>query len=493
MRAPASSDTGKLPTRLVVFHGLGSVAYGVKDSGFSTFLLLYCNLVLGMDPRTVSLALMVALVIDGFIDPIVGYLSDRTVTNWGRRLPWLYLAPIPLAVVWATLWAQTEAPGFWGLVGLAAAVRILVSCCEVPSVALVPELTRDYDERTTLMRYRYLFGWGGGLLAMFFAYTVFLSGPNGMLSAHGYRNYGLFGAVLIAAAVLISALAQHSRVAVRPPPPRNPFSLSTAFIELKECFSHRAFLILLLGGALAYTSQGVTFSISNYLYLFIWRLPETVWHLTILGKAVAVGAMDVYPLVLFASVIACFFLMPGWHRRWGKRETAMATAVIGMVFWVMPFGLRHLGLWPQEGTSASTLPILAFFFCSNVFSVAAMISASSMMADVVEASEVETGRRSEGVFFAGNFFMQKCATGLGIFLTGQMLALAGLPDKARPGDVPVEVIDHLSLSYVIVVAIFAVGIALVLRRFPITRADHEARVAALGAAKLNPDAEGMHP
>ncbi|MCC6926596.1 MFS transporter [Novosphingobium sp.] len=489
-----SAVTAKpLPTRLAFFHGLGSIAYGIKDNGFSTFLLLYCNLVLGMDPRTVSFALMVALVIDGFVDPVVGYLSDRTVTNWGRRLPWLYLAPIPLGLAWYQLWSLSAAPSFWGLVAMAAAVRLLVSCCEVPSVALVPELTRDYDERTTLMRFRFLFGWGGGLLVMFLAYTVFLGGKGGLLSGEGYRSYGLFGAAMMTTAVLVSALGQHRRVAVRPPRPSSPLNLATAFGELKECFSHKAFLVLLLGGALAYTSQGVTFSMSNYLYLFIWRMPETVWELTLFGRVFHPSGMDFYPWVLFLSVVTCFFLMPGWHRRWGKRDTAVVTSVLGMIFWVMPFLFRAIELWPVEGSKLSTVLIFAFFFVCNVFSVAAMVSASSMMADVVEASEEQTGRRSEGVFFSGNFFMQKCATGLGIFITGQLLALANLPEKAKPGQVPMAVIDTLALTYVIVVFVFAVLIALVLRRFPITRADHEARVAALGAARLNPDAEGMHP
>jgi len=468
---------GRIPTRLAFFHGLGSIAYGVKDNGFSTFLLLYYNQVLGMDARLVSLALMLALVIDGIIDPLIGYLSDRTYSRWGRRLPWLYVAPVPLGVVWYLLWSGTGEPSFWGLVAMAVAVRALVSACEVPSVALVPELTRDYDERTRLMRFRYLFGWGGGLLIMFLAYNVFLAGN--MLDAKGYAAYGLAGAVLMTGAVLVSAFAQHRVVRGYPPRARSPFNLATAFSELRESFAHRAFLILLVGGGLAYTSQGITFSISNYLYLFIWRF----------------GARDfvAYPWVLFASVVACFLLLPLLHARWGKRDTAAATALIGAVFWVAPFVLRALGLWPPEGTAASTWPLFALFFCSNLFSVAAMISASSMVADVVEASEEKTGRRAEGAFFAGNMFMAKCATGLGIFATGQLLAFAGLPANATPGAVPAAVIDTLSLAYAIVVAVFAVAIALVLRRFPITRADHEARVAALTASRINPDAEGMHP
>lgn len=468
---------GRIPTRLALFHGLGSIAYGVKDNGFSTFLLLYYNQVLGMSAQLVSLALMLALVVDGIIDPIIGYLSDRTHTRWGRRLPWLYLAPIPLGITWYLMWAETAQPTFWGLVGLAVAIRALVSCCEVPSVALVPELTRDYDERTWLMRFRFLFGWGGGLLVMFLAYDVFLA--KGLLDAQGYRAYGLTGAIMMTSAVLISALAQHKVASGYPPPHRSKFSLATAFAELRESFSHRAFVILLIGGGLAYTSQGITFSISNYLYLF-------VWHFTPADLAM-------FPWVLFASVVATFLLLPHLHKRWGKRDTAVMAALIGATFWISPFLLRAAGLWPQVGTAESTWPLFTLFFLSNVFNVSAMISASSMVADVVEASEERTGRRSEGAFFAGNMFMTKCATGLGIFTTGQLLAFAGMPEKAKPGLVPSEVIDTLSLTYAMAVAVFAVCVALVIRQFPITRADHEARLAALAAARSNPDAEGMHP
>ena len=479
-----SAAQGPVTTRLAVFHGLGSIAYGIKDNGFSTFLLLFYNQVLGMDPRLVSLALMVALVIDGLADPLIGYMSDRTHTRWGRRLPWLYLAPIPLGFAWYMMWLPSDDPGVLQLIAVAVLVRLLLSCCEVPSVALVPELTRDYDERTTLMRYRFLFGWTGGLAIMLLAYTVFLAerpdGTNGMLSADGYHDYGLFGAVVMVVAVLVSARGQHKRVAHWPQRARSPFSLRVAFSELRESFSHPAFLILLAGGALAYTSQGITFSISNYLYLYIWRFSQADFM--------------IYPLVLFTSVVACFLALPRLHRRWGKRDTAVVTALIGAALWIVPFLLRAAGLWPQEGTSASTTALFAAFFLSNVFSVSAMISASSMVADVVEASEEHTGRRAEGAFFAGNFFMQKCATGLGIFLTGQLLYVVGLPANAKPGEVPAEVIDNLALVYVVAVATFAAAIAMVLRRFPITRADHEARVAALdAAARGDLDGTGMHP
>lgn len=468
---------GRIPTRLATIHGFGSIAYGVKDSGFSTFLLLYYNQVLGMDAKLVSFALMLALFLDAFIDPVIGHLSDRTYTKWGRRLPWLYIAPLPLAAAWILMWSPTTQPGFWTLVLMAMAVRALVSCCEVPSVALVPELTRDYDERTRLMRFRFLFGWGGGLLMLFLAYDVFLT--DGLLEPRGYFAYGLTGAALMSGAVVLSALGQHRRVAGLPDHAPGPFSLRGAFAEIRESLSHPAFLVLLAGGGLAYISQGVTFSITNYLYLFVWRFSET--------------AFSFYPLILFASVVLTFLTVGRMHRRLGKRDTAVACALLSGLVLAIPFILRHFGGWAQEGSTLSTGLLYGFVLVANWFSVSAMISASSMVADVVEASEVTTGRRAEGTFYAGSFFMQKCATGMGIFLTGLLIDFAGLPRNAAPGSVAPMVIDRLAISFTVLVVVFGIAIALILRRFPITRANHEARLAALDAARANPDAEGMHP
>ena len=70
-----------------------------------------------------------------------------------------------------------------------------------------------------------------------------------------------------------------------------------------------------------------------------------------------------------------------------------------------------------------------------------------VLADVVEDSEVRTGRRSEGMFFAGGFFVQKCTSGIGIFVCGLILAAAGFPAKAVPGQVPVATLDRLTLIY----------------------------------------------
>ncbi len=471
---------GRLPARLTMANGLGSVAYGIKDNGFSTFLLLFYNQVLGMDARLVSLALLIALVFDGLIDPLVGHLSDRTDTRWGRRLPYLYIAAIPLGLLWVQLWSPIGAASFPVLLGSAIAVRAAVAFCEVPSAALVAEITRDYDERTRLTRTRFLFAWGGGLLMLLLAYGVFL--PQAMLARDGYRLFGIAGAILMVVTVIGSAVGQHKWVAHRPP--ARALGARTgvhgAFSDIRESLSHPAFLVLMFAIIAAITSQGITFSLSNYLYIFVWRFPPV--------------ALQLYPLLLFASVVGSFLLVTPLQKRFGKRDLAVWAAIVGMMFWAAPLTLRYFGLWWPDGSLASLSGMFAATFFSNMFSVVMTMSLWSMLADVVEASEVQTGRRSEGTFAAGAFFAAKCSTGIGIFVTGFLLSLSGMPANAKPGAVAPSVIADLTIAYVACIAVLAVAVSLVIRRFPITREDHEARVELLAEAALaDPDARTMHP
>lgn len=465
---------GKLPTRIKIFHGLGSIAYGVKDNGFSTFLLLFYNQVIGLDARLVSLALTFAMIADAFADPLIGYFSDRTRTRWGRRLPWMYAAAIPLGFAWMLLWVNPQGMGdgvFFYLLITAFFVRVLVSAVEVPNAALIPELTADYDERTAIMRFRYLFGWIGGLLLLFLAYDVFLvpsaDYPVGQLNPDGYWSYGLFGAILMVASVLLAAIGQHKHVAHYPTGKIIPKHKNGAFGEIYEALSHPAAVILLAGAAFAYISQGITFSISNYLYIFVWKF--------------SAGAFALYPFILMASVVVSFFLVTPSVARFGKKPVVIAAGLISMCFWTTPFVLKLAGIWPPTGSAISTALVFGFSFVSNCTAVIAMIAAQSMVADLVEASEVKTGKRAEGVFSAGWFFVQKCGVGLGILFSGLIVHWSGLPAKADPALVAPAVIENMMIFYAVAVAVLAISGAWVFRSFPIGRDDHEERLRILAS------------
>lgn len=473
----------RIRTPILLAYGFGTVAYGVKDFCFSTFLLFYFNQVLGLPAAEVGFAIMCALLLDAVADPAIGFLSDRTSSRWGRRHPWMYASALPIALGWVLLWnppALSHSSMLLWVFAMSVLVRTAVSAYEVPSQALTPELSADYEERTRIMAYRFLFGWAGAMIMMVLAYA-WLLGPspghsNGQLVRDNYPGFAAVSAGLMAFAILVSALGTHGEIGRLPRAEVRRQSLVAHFAELGATVKNRAFLILMAAGPCYYSAQGVSFALSSYLYAHVWRFEGQ--DFTIIAFSLLVGAF-------FAFLVA-----PRASRRLGK-PVAATWLMAAAAFWVaLPYVLRLAGLFPAPGTPW-LLPALFAIYAANVTcSIAATILGASMMADVVEQSEIETGRRNEGVFFAGAFFVQKCCSGLGIWATGMLLDLVAFPAAARPGQVPAATVDRLTILFFVLYAVLAFAAAALYRAFPFGKADHEARLAALAIGKAEMPAKG---
>ena len=169
-------------------------------------------------------------------------------------------------------------------------------------------------------------------------------------------------------------------------------------------------------------------------------------------------------------------------------------AIVALVFALTPYMLFLADIWPDVATLQSALMYFGFIIFANMFGVVVMISASSMIAEIVEAFQERTGRRAEGSFYSGNWLVQKCATGFGAALTGQIVALSQLKQDADPVTVPKEVLTDMIVYFSAATVVLALVAAYWLGRFPIRREDHEARVAALdAAARADLDRTGLAP
>ena len=466
----------RLATGVTLSYGFGSVAYGVKDAGFGTFLLIYYNQVVGVNPGTVGLVIMLALVLDAFVDPAVGLLSDRTQSAWGRRHPWMYASALPIAIGWLLLWnppaSLAEPAKLVWLFVTAVVVRSAVSAYEVPSQALTPELSQDYDERTRITAYRYLFGWIGGLSILLLAYRVFLVPsaryPNGLLNADGYHHLAFASAGLMVVAILASALGTHREIGRLPKVTIAKQTFGANLRELWDTMHNRGFVILMLAGVCAYTNQGISYALSTYFYNYVWQF--------------APWALGLLPFALFVGAGAAFLIAPRVGRNRSKPHAAFAFVIGGIVFMTLPYLLRFAGVLPSLGTTRLVALLFTNFAITTTFNVSAFILGASMMADVVEDSEARTGRRSEGVFFAGSFFVQKCTSGIGIAASGVILILARFPKAATAGTVPVATLDRLTLLFIIIYAGLALCSAILFTRFPFGRAEHDARLLRLAEA-----------
>ena len=463
-----------LPTR--IFYGFGSVAFGVKDNGFSYFLAFFYAQVVGVPAQTVGLAIMLALVIDAFIDPIVGQLSDNTRSRWGRRHPWMYAAAIPVAVSYVLIW---NPPTHWSqpaqvayLVAVAVLIRSFISCYEIPSAALAAELTTEYDERTRLLSYRYLFGWGGGLAMYGLALFVFLKPtaeyPVGQLNPAGYASYGMFAAGLMLFAILVTAIGTHSQIPHLRDPPQRRVTAGRLAREMAGAMANRNFLMILASAFFLYAGIGLGFAINLYFSTYFWEFT---------AQEIA--------LFTFASLIAAilaFMIAPRLAQRFEKRTVAMLLLPTGLAFSIGPVLLRMIGAFPANDSPIIFGVIFATTILSVGLGIIANILFSSMIADVVEDSELKTGRRQEGVFFAAIAFAAKATTGFGIFASGLIISSIHFPTGAKPGAVDPQIIRQMGLIYVPTeIVLYGVATALLLG-YGISRASHHETLRKLAAA-----------
>ncbi len=470
--APRRSQLTSLRTK--AFYGFGSVAYGVKDNGFQTILLPFYNLVLHLPAHLVGLAIALAFVFDALLDPIVGQISDNLRSRWGRRHPLMYAAAVPVAISYLLLWNPPHWPQgalFVYLVVVAIVVRTFITLYEIPSSALVPELTQDYDQRTSFLSYRVFFSWYGGLTMLELAYLVFLK-PDaahkvGQLNAAGYGAYGLTAAIVIFCAILISAAGTHRFIPFFRKPPDRRIAIWQYAREMFATLGNRAFLVLMLAAVFLNLATGLVFALNFYVVTYFWML-----------SAQQLGLLT---FSLFLAVILAFLIGPPVSRRFGKRNGAIVSFLLGLCISQMPLTLGLLGLFVPVGSPALVPSLFAFTTIGAGLTIGSSIMITSMIADIVEDSEIKTGRRSEGLFFAGNSFQQKAVTGLGLFASGVLLWAVGFPSTAVPGKVDPHVVRNFALVYqCTVVAIYCLGLA-VLSFFPITRETHNENLRRLAA------------
>ena len=480
---------------LKVLYGLGSVAYGVKDNGFQVLLLLFYNQALGLNAGLAGLAIMIALSIDAVIDPLIGYLSDRLRSPLGRRHPFMYAAAVPVAASYLFLFnpphGLSQPQLFAYLLVVAVMVRIFIAVYEIPSAALVAELTTSYDERTSFISYRYFFGWTGGLTMAILAFSVFLQADGrqnlaAQLNIAGYAKYGVAASVIMFLAILASATG--TQRAVKPiedqvaqtAPPRN------LWVEFRSSLATRSAVMTLVATICMMLATGLSWSLGSFFNIYAFALsPNQISILTASS---------------FISAGISLFTTPFLSSRFDKRGVALGVGVLLMLLLPLPLFLSLLGLLPTLASGG----LVPFLFGLNVVSTTFLIAVptllASMAADVVEEIEVHTGQRFEGMVFSLNVFAQKFASGLSVLGSTVMLSLAHFPTHAVAGAVPGPIIQHLSIIYITTLASLYAGAMLCIVLYRITRRRHMENLGVLarrreaglsGAART--EASGLNP
>ncbi|MDG0979551.1 MAG: MFS transporter [Halieaceae bacterium] len=454
-------------------YGFGAVAYGIKDNGFGYFLLLFYGTVVGLEPGLVGTAIFIALIFDAISDPIIGYWSDNTRSRWGRRHPFMYAAALPVAVSYWLLWNPPE----WGqaglfayLLGLAVLIRTFITLYETPSSALMPELSTDYAERTTIQAWRQFFGWTGGNFMSVLMFGLLLVPTAqysvGTLNREGYQTYGVISSILIFIAILVSALGTHSQIPeLKKPPKRDSRGLKAIFKELFQTLAERSFLALFAASLFGAMATGLAGAMSYILLTYFWGFSSY--------------QIFIYTSLVFLSAGIGLGVAPWFVKRWGKKAAAIRLGALAFSVAPAPVLLRLLGLMPDNG-DPMLFPLLAVI---NTIDLGLIIACQavlySMVADLVEQNELRTGKRSEGVFFAAITFIRKTNQGLGAFAAGIILSLIAFPQGASPDQVSAETIRSLGLWHAPTLLVLWSLMLFCISRYQLSKDDHEANLQKL--------------
>lgn len=454
------------------YYGSASIAFGIKNNAFSYLLLIYATQVLGIPGYLAALALAVAMAWDAVSDLLLGHWSDKTQSRLGRRHPFMYagfvLLPISFYALFNPVIELNDGNSWFYLLGTAILIRTAVTLFEVPSVALLPDLVKDYDERNKWLVLRHSFGWygGNGIHVINMAFWV---GAAGVASQSGYSTYGIVGAVLIAISILVSSLGTQKAAAAMPPP-TEPFKFNEIWRELKQIaqsVKNVNFFWLFTYSLIVGAAGGM----STALYLY-----NVTYFFAFTGQQIAVTGVFV-----FASPAIAYFLAPALGKKYGKKHAAIGALIGAIILYPVPYLLTIAGLWPETGSWNSLIFYSLFVMSEVVGFIIGGVMLDSMMADVVEDSEVQTSRRSEGLFYAARSFASKAVSALGIILAGSIVSLVGMDGIQSVADMTDDMRGNLASFFLptycglYLLAIFLIS------KYRIDRAAHQKNLEKLAA------------
>ena len=407
-------------------YSIGAVANGVKTDTFTFFLLFFYSNIIGLNSGLAGLAILIALCVDAVTDPLMGTISDRTNTKYGRRHPFMMISFIPMSVGYILLfaprqdWAMTQNELFIWMTLFTILTRIGMTLFDVPHRAFGGEVTKDYEERTLLMSWREMMGWVAGLSNAFLGYGVFFAStaeyPKGQLNPDAWFPFALTGAIIMIVSVLYSSFSTRDEIKGLSKWQGN-IALIEILKELKIAITNKAFLIFFFGNLFLSLAWGLANTLTLFVNTYFWEFEAT-------------QIKYLLPIYLIATLLA-FFITPRIVRILEKR-TIVLIAIAGVgLFSPAAFVMYNLGLTPEKGSFELVFFISFFLVFLITLNVMGIMVRDSMVGDIADEVELQSGKRQEGILYATVGFMQKLNAGLGSFFAGLVLTFIGF-DKDNP-------------------------------------------------------------
>ena len=447
--------TAKITAKL----SLGTKAgFGIADLGGNLFFtamgfwsLNYLTDTVALSAAAAGLAIMIGKFWDAVTDPIMGFISDRTRTRFGRRRPYLLFGSVPLGLAMWYFFTKPDitdpfALTVWATLALCA-LNTAYTIVNIPYSALTPELTQDYNERTSLNSFRFGFAVLGTILGAAIVLPIVTAFPN---RAGGFSAAGAVMGIAMTVTALVTVFSVHE-----PDHSKEPLPTEGFFETYLSVFKNRAFVILLFTYAFNVLALNFLQGILVYYFKYLYD---------------AEGMTTIAMVILLLVAMACIPVSVPVSKRFGKRLTyqtgfgVLAAVCVILYFFGHVFGIQ-------------------FFFVMMFFGGIGLgltyVAPWAMVPDTIEWDALRSGNRKEGAYYGMWTFVSKSGQALSIGLSGFILSSSGYVADAVQGAGAKSAIRLLLGPFPAIV--FLGGIVL-LAFYPITEKKYNEMLALRKAA-----------
>ncbi len=394
----------KVRTREKISYGLGDLGNNVAYGAIGFYLVFFLTDVAGISPVWAGYVFLIIRAGNAVSDLIMGVVSDHTNTRFGRRRPYLLFGAIPLSIGFALLWQvffqdMNSMLVYYTIAGLI--FSALYSLVSIPYNSLLPEISQDYDERTSISGYKMAFSFVGSLIsAMGVTLIVDTIFPGKSEYQKSFPIMGWILAVMITISILLAFAGTKERAKYSKPEKQDSILKNLmSLIKLRE-------FKLVLG---VFIFNMVSFDIIMALYIYfmkyVLKIPDDISYIFM-----------AIPLVI--AIIAT----PLWvsiSNKAGKQKAYVISAIYFMIPLISC-------MFIPAGNMVLVILITVFM---GVGISASQVLTFSILPDVVEVDELKNGVRREGVIYGAAMFLYKVASAIIVAAVTASLGFFGYVEK----------------------------------------------------------------
>ena len=412
--SPTVTRSAQIPMTQKIAFGIGMLANQMFPAALGIFMVILVQS-LGMSPILWGLIFFLPKLVDALTDPLMGYISDRFESRWGKRRPFIFIGAIVAGLSYIAMWQlsaeDSQLYNFWYFLAWSVVFFIGMTIFSVPYVAMGYEMSSDYHERTRLMAVAQWIGQWAWVIAPWF--WIILYDPNWFESAtEGARTLSIYVGLACMAMAMVPAIFCHSVETTNDSGSAPAGSVADTFREL-----FHGIVITLKNKPFQRICTATFFIFNAYNCVAGFAFFIIVYYMNG-GDPAAAGSWP----ALFGSVSAlctCFLVIPivNWMCQvYGKHKTflitqSMSLAGYAMFWWSFTPANPYLMFVP--------IPLFVFGI-GGLFTIM-----MSMTADICDLDELETFERREGLFGAIYWWMVKFGAAFAGLLSGLILAFVG--------------------------------------------------------------------